>query len=194
MFYNLKNSEKVLGDKSLSDYLHSMSGIYFGKSDKLDALINAVPDFQISVPVGCDDWDVENYEPLVSYVPSNFDESAFKYVKAYDSEGNVHLLPLDKTPSEPVIVLGSCERMDYLLNDKRIEEIDPIDNGGGGSPLPPNPAPPAPPTPSSRVSGQKEYIAAIKLENISVVESWILGKPELMYNGLRTLNIGWVAS
>jgi len=77
-----------------------------------------IPNLQISVPVNCDNWDVENYEPLVVYLPYDFDDSKERYVLAFDKDGNTHQLSLDKEPELPVIVVGISERID--VNGKKI--------------------------------------------------------------------------
>ena len=61
----------------------------------------------------CDNWDPATQIPLVTYVPTNFDEQTTKFVKAYDTKGKVYYLPTDEDPDVPVVVIGSCERIGY---------------------------------------------------------------------------------
>ncbi len=173
VIYEFTKDKAVKGKSTLEDYLHHISGVYFGKSGKLDKLISNVKDFQISVPVNCESWDVENYEPLVTYIPASFDEKTFKYVKAYDSEGNVYALPLDRAPERPVIVLGSCERMDIVKN------IAPGDGGGSGGSYP------------SYKKGI--FLEKLKFTDLGYYESWIAGKPEIeayIFNQNTNMAIG----
>ena len=183
VIYEFTKDKAVKGKSTLEDYLHHIAGVYFGKSGKVDKLISNVKNFQISVPVNCESWDAENYEPLVTYIPESFDEKTFKFVKAYDSQGHVYVLPLDKEPDRPVIVLGSCERMDRVRRGKPVPPGDdagtgnyhpPIDttgwNNGGGN---------GGSTPRVREDGMTEYLSWIKIENLSVIEPWVQGKPEL---------------
>ncbi len=164
VIYEFTKDKAVKGKSTLEDYLHQIAGVYWGKSTKLDELISNVKDFQISVPVNCESWDAENYEPLVTYIPESFDEKTFKFVKAYDSQGHVYAIPLDKEPDRPVIVLGSCERMD------RVKYIDPGDGGGRGGTgnIPPDPV-------------AHENLRNIQILNLQRVETWAQGKPELRY-------------
>jgi len=67
---------------------------------------------QIAVPIHCEDWDIDYYVPLVTYLPFSFDEHKVKEVIAYDSEGNIHQLSVDNEPENPVIVISRSERLD----------------------------------------------------------------------------------
>ncbi len=189
VIYKYYKNKAVKGKLTLEDYLNEKATEFFGKKTDVNELISKIEDFQISVPVHCEEWDIKNYVPMVTYIPESFDEKTFTFVKAYDAQGNVYTLGLDQAPDFPVVVLGSCERTNYI-NDKYVDP-DPGNDGGsgggsngGGLPyLNPNP----------RISGHKEYIFDIKLENLSVVESWVLSKPELKYL-IYTHKYGWIAS
>ena len=67
---------------------------------------------QIAVPIHCEDWNTDNYIPLVTYLPFSYDEHKVKKVTAYDSEGNIHQLSVDNEPTNPVIVISRSERLD----------------------------------------------------------------------------------
>ncbi len=71
-----------------------------------------VPNLQVSVPVHCDEWDTENYIPLVAYLPLDYDESTTQYITAFDIYGKRYELSLDVEPENPVIVVGISERID----------------------------------------------------------------------------------
>jgi hypothetical protein len=93
----------------------SMSSLKSGKltgKDYLEKIRKAFPNLQVSVPVHCEDWDTENYIPLVVFLPYDFDESKTNFVFAYDSIGKKHKLSLEEEPDEPVIVVGISERID----------------------------------------------------------------------------------
>lgn len=98
-----KNSKSNL----LKSTKESMSG-----SDFLEAIKKAFPNLQVSVPVHCDEWDTENYIPLVAFLPFDYDEHTAKYITAYDKFGEKHKLSLDVEPTEPVIVVSRSERVD----------------------------------------------------------------------------------
>ncbi len=164
VIYELTKNNAVKGKISLKDFLSQKAAILTGKKIDIDKLIEKIPAFQISVPVNCEKWDEENYTPLVTYVPESFDERTFTFVKAYDSKGNVYTLPLDKEPDVPVVVLGSCERLDYLNRKNRIPP-----GGGGGT---------------GGGNGNNihyEYLHQLQITNLWRIETWIQGKPELRY-------------
>lgn len=82
----------------------------------MDALISnlqeAIPNLQISVPVHCDEWNVESYVPLVAFLPIDYNEQTDTTIMAYDVNGNVHVLSLEVEPEVPVVVVGRSERVD----------------------------------------------------------------------------------
>ena len=171
----LKNSV-VDGNFYLENLSLVQSAFKTNPKEHVSNLIQQVPKFQIAVPVNCENWDADNYTPLVAYIPVNFDEKTFTKIKAFDKDGNIYWLPLDKDPDFPVIVLGYNERTDdngNLLDLNNSFKNYPIndgsggggDGGGGGS--------------TSRSNGLDEYIKDIKFTNLNEYESWSLGKPEI---------------
>lgn len=77
----------------------------------LKEIQTVVPNLQVSVPVHCDDWDTENYTPLVAFKPGYYTDSYPETIKAFDSEGNVHILSRTEEPEFPVIVVSESERI-----------------------------------------------------------------------------------
>ena len=138
----------------------------------LEKMVNTIPDFQISVPVNCDKWDTKNFIPLVTYIPANFDEKTFTKIKAFDQNGNVVWLSLDKAPDFPVIVLGSCERIEE--NGKLKDMALPPDGGGGGGSGGGGGT-----GNTTRINGGMEYMQSMKFGNLSKIEKWVSGKPEI---------------
>jgi hypothetical protein len=67
---------------------------------------------QISIPVKCTEWNVNQTQPLVTYIPANFDEKKYTAVKAFDNKLNEIWLSTQHEPDFPVIVIGYCERVD----------------------------------------------------------------------------------
>jgi len=111
-----------------------------------DNLIACYPDFQLSIPVQFDNWDIDNYVPKVMYIPELFDETIHTQLPAYDSHGDSEILSTLTEPLVPVVVLGSCERMnpnslalgvDNTLNNLVIDdnEFESIDRS---TPVPPS--------------------------------------------------------
>lgn len=97
---------------SANKYGFSLSpSITFTKAD-VDSLLSLYPNFQVSIPVHCEQWDAENDVPFVTFFPSDYEESLYSEVMAFDENGNTVWLNLDTIPDFPVLVLGSCERVD----------------------------------------------------------------------------------
>lgn len=94
--------------------------------------VGRIPKFQIAVPVHYQNWDVDRYVPLVTYLPVGVDELNLVKVKAYDISGMLHWLDAKATPDKPVIVLGINERTDENGKIKSYMQALPPDDGGGG--------------------------------------------------------------
>jgi len=118
-----------------------------------------IKDLQFSVPVNCEKWNVEEQMPLVTYIPKNFDEKTTKYVRAFDSEGKVYLLSTQEEPEVPVVVIGTCERMEKEINLKNEEKQNKA----------------------------RFYIKCSKLQfpELSNIETWVQGGPEIRI-GMKT--------
>ncbi|MGM0642037.1 MAG: DUF3103 family protein [Thermotogota bacterium] len=125
----------------------------------LNSLIEKYPLLQISIPEiyegSTEKWETTNYIPLVAILPDNYNEETTKVISAYDINGNVTYLNINKIPEKPVLVIGQNERLVAikkedvnLKNNKKIiqdpclqfyyetnnyEYYIPIDCGGGGS-------------------------------------------------------------
>ena len=76
--------------------------------NELQTLSTANPKLQIAVRGNSEDGDLGT-NTLVAFEPESEDATQ---IKAYDSEGNVHLLDASTEPEEPVIVVGLNERTD----------------------------------------------------------------------------------
>ncbi|MEZ0608426.1 DUF3103 family protein [Fibrella sp. WM1] len=69
------------------------------------------PLLNVAVPVHNDEWQPTMYTPLVAVSPTINDEYRVKYIKAFDSKGNVHWLSTRGVPDKPVVVVGLNERV-----------------------------------------------------------------------------------
>ena len=78
----------------------------------VETIQKAIPNLQVSVPVHCDEWDAEEYVPLVAFLPFDYDERTATEITAYDTKGNEHVLSLLEDPDIPVIVVSRSERVD----------------------------------------------------------------------------------
>lgn len=160
----------------------------------LDALAAALPQLQISMPVGFEDWDAENVAPLVAFVPVNGDDNDLSEVEAYDAAGRRHLLDAQVAPEFPVVVVGLNERTDsngYLRpefvhpssRNRVVEKFveDPADPGGDvvyeqNSPtlsiVPSNVC-----DARTHAYGDQEIMYQVKINNDH--EPWVKGSPEI---------------
>jgi hypothetical protein len=78
----------------------------------LDALATSIPRLQLAMPAHFDSWNAKTYMPLVGYVPAGIDDQALKEIKAFDAEGNLHVLDAQVLPDQPVLLLSQNERSD----------------------------------------------------------------------------------
>jgi len=121
--------------------------------DQLQKIVDQIPNYEISVPVHCEAWDAENYNPLVAYVPIDFNQKIHRQIKAFDSEGKVIWLKADEDPDLPVILIRPIEDIDYSKYAKSNEDG----------------------LKSTRVDGASEFVSQIGTDNINAVEWWISG-------------------
>lgn len=96
--------------------------VSFTETD-LQRLMEIYEDFQISVPVLCDEWNTALYVPLVTFIPEDYEEETYTNINAYNSSGTVFQLSLEEDPLNPVVVLSSCERIEYMNNLKAGSKI-----------------------------------------------------------------------
>lgn len=89
--------------------------------DLMDEIKKVFPNLQVSVPVHCDEWDPDNYIPMVAFLPCDYDEDTIEYIEAFDIDGNTHILSAVEEPEYPVIVVSVSERIDengnFLYDD-----------------------------------------------------------------------------
>jgi len=131
----------------------------FSKTNVFEKIISNVSNFQISVPVHCEEWNENNYTPLVAIAETGVNENELKPIKAYDSKGNIHWLNAQIQPDKPVIVVGISERIDETGKLKyAFESTSAAD---------------------SRVNGQSTILGQIRCPDLGDIESWANGKPEL---------------
>lgn len=151
------------------------------KKDELDDFEKKHKKLQISVPILCEQWDIENYMPLVAYLPSDYSES-WTEIEAFDAQGKSHMIDAQKEPEFPVIVIGKNERSDengdilpdYLNLNLKSMPIDDGDGGGGGG---------STSTGCDRETNiSKDVLNKAKFNSVDAfrtVESWPSGRPEM---------------
>lgn len=79
----------------------------------LDSLSKEYPLLQISVPslenLSVNDWDVENFQPLIAVVPTDY--NSLQTIPAFDNDGNQINLATQEEPTQLVIVISENERV-----------------------------------------------------------------------------------
>ena len=117
-----------------------------------------IPKFNVSVPVECDTWTTATFIPNVAVQPFGQREDSLVNIRTYKANGTLQLMSASVDPTVPVVVLGVCERVDEN------EQLRPEFVGGpdGG-----------------RLSGASEIVEKINCPNLSHIESWSSGAPEL---------------
>lgn len=98
-----------------------------GLPESIETLVEKIqtqfPNLQVSVPILCDEWDTDNYVPLVAFLPYDYDEHTASEIEAFDTQGNSYMLSLDIEPEQPVVVVSISERVD---RDGTLKNTDSI--------------------------------------------------------------------
>lgn len=174
----------------------------------IEEVSKKLPLLNISVPVNIKKWDVSRFTPLVAVLSEN--ES--KLLKAFDKDGNVHWLDARKAPNFPVVVIGRSER--YVLTSTGQVQMKkgllPVDDGGmkvmgneeqlpddgsgggGGYDVPGNEDPNPSPTGNdcSDMSKLNITLTGWYSGNISAIESWARGTPEIRMRAFAVTQTG----
>lgn len=79
----------------------------------LEILRTEYPDLQVAIPIHAEEWDTENYTPVVVFVPEDYHDMVTETVPGYDSTGNYVEVDALHEPDVPVIVLSHNERMAF---------------------------------------------------------------------------------
>ncbi len=87
----------------------------FNPNDIIEYIISLYPEVQVSVPIHAEDWKTNSYIPIVTYIQEEYNENT---TKTLDGFLNNKLVALDAVnlPSEPVLVVGLCERLELNNN------------------------------------------------------------------------------
>jgi len=142
-----------IGGVSFKDKVAKSSSLGVSKGNEIFSKVIKNPNLNISVPVLVENWNDAKQQLLVG-VAFGAIEGETAYIKAFDSKGRIYLLDAKKEPDVPVIIVGNNERMSYqeenLTNEK-----------------------------SARVSGLSEMLFYTIVKDVSEIESWFRGAPEL---------------
>lgn len=66
---------------------------------------------QFSIPVNFENWDEENFIPMVGFLTSDYNEDT-EHIEAFDQNGKLQKLSNKETPNVPVIIISLNERSD----------------------------------------------------------------------------------
>lgn len=112
--------------RELLSYYFEPSGIDTKSSlEYLDDILAEYPELQVSVPVHAEDWDPENYIPIVAFIPEDCEYPKTKTLPGIDAQGEMVEVDAINEPDEPVIVVGLSERINV---DPSINIIQPVVN------------------------------------------------------------------
>ena len=101
----------------------------------IEELQRLYPNLQISVPVHAEDWNPEEYVPVVAFLPEDYCDATVTEIPGYDAAGNFVWIDAINIPENPVIVVGLCERTDAngeLLDGYNPEAVYPYQDNVAG--------------------------------------------------------------
>ncbi len=179
----------------------------------VDSIFNYFPVIQIAFPETSKNspltWNVSETVPYVTIVESDNDEATTKKLPAITPSGNHIEIDANVVPNELYAVVGKSERIvavktadisihnktaraagclvfegDGYSDDYSYYMIDQgCGSGGGGGTTSGSST-----QPTCREYGQNEFLTQINVPNISDIESWVKGAPELRLQ-IKTANI-----
>ncbi|MCG6188161.1 DUF3103 family protein [Maribellus maritimus] len=108
--FNIKSTD---GEKTVKNVIaKEMDGKQKEKNIKeIDDFSEKYKKFQISIPVKCEEWDIDTYSPYVAFLPAEYDEK-MEVIEAFDAKGNLIELSNKEAPDHTVIVVSLNERSD----------------------------------------------------------------------------------
>ncbi|MCP9745130.1 hypothetical protein [Lacihabitans sp. CS3-21] len=130
------------------------------EGETIESLISGNEKLNISIPLNIEKWNEISKEVLV-VVANGAIENETKQLKAFDSKGKTYLIDAKIQPDQPVIVIGNNERIGL--------DVNKLDKKGAKVAY-------------ARNLGNAEIINYIQCPNLSDIESWYFGGPELRFN------------
>lgn len=86
-----------------------------GSTSVVDELVKKYPYIQIAIPVHAEEWDEENYIPIVTFLPLEYDDATTTTITGFDALGNIVPVDVVTEPSKPVIVISENERLNSIV-------------------------------------------------------------------------------
>ncbi|MBB3842399.1 hypothetical protein FHS57_006430 [Runella defluvii] len=155
-----KSKDLSLSNKKITDILIESREI---TASELQELMRLNFKLNIAIPINIEKWDTKNQAPLVTFIPSDYVENETITFLGFDFKGEQYLIDAIEEPNVPVIVVGSNERMDYKVSTNIGRNL--------------------------RTSGNYERVEWIRCPNLSNIEGWANGAPEIRFDGV-IYNIG----
>ena len=152
----------------------------------MNAVLQDIPNLNISVPVNIEKWNTTDFSPLVLYIPAGYNErSGSQELRAFDKNGNVHILDAKKAPDFPVIVVGPSERVakDGKIKSNLVDLTLPSTKQQLAAKGKPTDA-----ITNMRTNLQTEHLRGMMMRDVSYYESWFLGDPEVHLRILAPVN------
>ncbi|UYZ62106.1 hypothetical protein [Hymenobacter weizhouensis] len=118
--------------------------------------IAGIPLCQFSVPLHCEEWDPA-YAPTVVALPEDFDDMKVETLRAFNQDGKEEILNAKEEPKLPVVVIGTCERV-----DEKGELLPGFDDNT-----------------AERLNGAAERLERYQIPDIGEIEGWPMGGPEI---------------
>lgn len=84
-----------------------------------------------------------------------------KFLEAYNTKGKKVFIPASEEPSNPVFVVGNCE----ICTEEMAKQITEVSKNG--------------PSFIRRINGFGEFLTKIRIPNVSIIEVWTQGRPEM---------------
>lgn len=114
---NFKNSKVKIGNgeinllELIAENSNEKNKTKEEKIDNLENFGNKYKRLQIAVPIHCNNWDTENFQPIVIFLPADYDEDQ-EQISGFDEKGKEVVLSNKNVPDFPVVVVSMNERSD----------------------------------------------------------------------------------
>ena len=113
---NLKSSGKNTFGDALIQHASKLKNANASKEyeELFSSILKEKPLLQIAIPEvfegSTEEWDANNKNLLVAYLPDDFDEKTTKKIIAYDEKGKSYEISAHEVPEKPVIIISENER------------------------------------------------------------------------------------
>jgi hypothetical protein len=136
----LRSSNDYTVKDLLEESYDSSNALRASSSSLISSLTTKYPNLQVSIPVNAENWDETTTTPVVTFVPSEYEDGVTQSVTGYNPDGSLVVLDAVNPPDKPVIVVSQNERVYKPLNPSwPCVPYYPIDLASGDTIAPPAP-------------------------------------------------------